>query len=168
MPAKEVSPYIINMVSIGKDVIRINYDVVKEDGNSSNYTLECTDRARKMFYDRMEELAPHVISLLELEGNEDPQFFTRIHPKTVKFSHDETGDMSASIEADLEVPRAHARAKVKTPTKHAPKDPKKDTSEVRYLFPRTVEALMKVQEEAVKYIRGDRAEVSLFADSKDK
>lgn len=152
------SPYVINNIRVTPKSIKIGYEYLK-GGRVESYTLDSSEKPRPELYDAMKNLASHVASLLEIETlNLDH----RIKPTLVKYAYDNNGMMSAVIESNFSIPLAGAHVVIRTPSKQEPFDPEKNTDEKKYLFPNTVDALRKVQDEAELYIKGERAQGSLF------
>nr|DAI30286.1 MAG TPA: hypothetical protein [Caudoviricetes sp.] len=147
---KRKSPYVINNIRVTPKSIKIGYEYLK--GGRA-------EKPRSELYDAMKNLASHVASLLEIENL---NLNHRIKPTLVKYAYDNNGMMSAVIESNFSIPIAGAHVVIRTPSKQEPFDPEKNMDEKKYLFPNTVDALRKVQDEVELYIKGERAQGSLF------
>lgn len=154
--------HVINQVQVSSKKIKIAYDIVK-DGRVESYTLVSAEKARPEFYEAMHGLCSHVASLLEIDYNGVEE---RVHPKNVKFGYNGQGKMSAVIDADFTLPLGKTSVGIRTPQKQEPIDSEVDIDEKYFFFPSTVDQLRLVQDEAEKFILGERAQGQLFSNDK--
>lgn len=163
-PKKAKVPYVINMIRVTKNIIKISYDRVL-DGHRESYTIVSADKPRPELYQCMKNLAAPVAGLLEIE---DKNLNQRIRPVKVRFKYDSNDLMSAVIEADFFCPLAGVNVPIKTPEKQEPVDPEVNTQEDRFFVPYTVDVLLAVQAEAIMFIDGERAQTTLFKNDEKK
>ena len=94
----------------------------------------------------------------------------QVSSKKIKIAYDIVkdgqGKMSAVIDADFTLPLGKTSVGIRTPQKQEPIDSEVDIDEKYFFFPSTVDQLRLVQDEAEKFILGERAQGQLFSNDK--
>lgn len=149
----------INKVKITKyNQIAIVYQ--DGPGNGDEYSLTCREKARPEFYEAMMELAEHVVEMCELPDN----YLDRITVRSVSFSYGGENDtMGAVISASMELKESYQSLNLTTPHKAcAMYNPDTPDDEMQLLTGECIDALEALKKECEAYIKGDRAQGSLF------
>lgn len=125
-------------------------------------TFQCADLGVPEFYDAFKALAEHVVDLCELPEADLAEL--RITVKGVTFSYGgENEVMGAVITASRKLKRSNNPLNLVTP--HKPSEPYgkgQDEDLNGLLEPDCVDALKALQAQAARYLKGERAQVSLF------
>ena len=136
--------------------------MIYEDGrgNRDEYSFTCMDPARPEFYQALEALNVFVLDMCELPEN----YLDRITVKGVSYSWGgENNTMGAVISAAMTLNESYQPLNLITPHKvsemYCPDTP---DDEKQLLSGDCVEALKKLIAECELYIKGDRAQGSLF------
>lgn len=130
----------------------------------NDLTFQCSDPGRPEFYDAFKALAEHVVDMCELPVEDLDKL--KITVKGVSFSYGgENEVMGATISASRKLERSNSPLNLVTP--HKPSEPYgkgQDEDLNGLLDPDCVDALKALQAEAFRYLKGERAQVDLFAD----
>lgn len=141
--------------------------IVYEDGfmNRDEYSITCRDKARPEFYEALDALREHVIEMCELPED----YLERIKVKGVSFSYGgEFETMGATISASMELENSYQDLNLNTPHKaSAMYNPDAPVDDMQLLTEDCIEALEALQYECEAYIKGDRAQGSLFGEVND-
>lgn len=141
--------------------VLISYEEKGADGYD-NYTLDSEDAPNPSLLKSLADLASDVLYLCEIGGKQNFQ----VDVRSVSFSYGgEKEVMGATISAGIALERSYCPLNVNTPHKTSEsysehEDPK------QLLDESTIIKLKLVQEEAMKFVSGDRAQLKL--DMKDK
>ena len=139
--------------------IAITYEQQTKTRFWDEYFMSCSEPARPEFYTAMENLREHVIDMCELPEN----YLNRIKVKGVTFSYGgEAGVMGATITAQMDLYNSNCPLNLNTPHKASDSYNDQPADEAQLLSDDCVEALKALCEEAEAYIKGDRAQGSLF------
>jgi hypothetical protein len=141
------------------DKVTIMYEQKSTTGAWDEYSFTCSDKPRPEFKQSLDALAPFIIEMCELPDN----YLSRIEVRGVTFSYGgEAEVMGATISAQMKLNKSNQNLNLNTPHKasdsysDAPADPKQ-------LLPvECIKALKNLCEEVRLYIRGERAQGSLF------
>ena len=136
--------------------VLISYEEKGADGYD-NYTLDSEDAPNPSLLKSLSDLASDVLYLCEIQGKQDFQ----VEVRSISFSYG--GDkevMGATISAGIALERSYCPLNVNTPHKASEsysehEDPK------QLLDESTIIKLKLVQEEAIKFINGDRAQLKM-------
>ena len=128
--------------------------------NQDEYSFTCSEKARPEFYKAMSALAEHVIEMCELPES----YLGRITVRGVSYSYGgEAEVMGAVISASMELKESYQPLNLTTPHKaSAMYNPETPDDEMQLLTGDCIEALEALQQECEAYVRGDRAQGSLF------
>jgi hypothetical protein len=134
-------------------------------GLQDEYTFTCSQKARPEFYQAFSDLRTDVIEICELDadaaGGSTEYYLSRITVKGVSFSYggeDET--MGAVLIAELRLDNSNPLNLI---TPHKPSDLYGETGDPKMcLSADCIEHLEKLTKEAELYIKGDRAQASMF------
>jgi hypothetical protein len=131
-------------------------------GNFDEYSLTCREKARPEFYQALEDLREHVIEMCELPDS----YLDRISVRGVSYSYGGEEDvMGATISASMRLDNSYQALNINTPHKaSAMYNPDTPDDEMQLLSEDCIEVLSELQYECEKYIKGDRAQGSLFAE----
>lgn len=131
--------------------------------NRDEYSFTCHDQARPEFYEAMEAMKEHVLDLCELPED----YLERITIRGVSFSYGGDNDtMGAVISAAMALENSYQALNIVTPHKaSAMYCPDTPDDEKQLLSGECVEALEALQTECEAYIKGDRAQGSLFSEA---
>lgn len=151
----------IRKVKVTKEKkISMAYEVRNKKGGWDEFTFICADEPRSEFHTALEVLAEHVIDMCELP----PAYLEKIKVRGVSFSFGGENDtMGATISAAMELQNSHPDLNINTPHKavemYNPETPEDD---MQLLSGKCIEALSELITECEAYIKGDRAQGSLF------
>lgn len=145
----------VRKIKVDTTRITIDWEIDNGDGRAPDeYHLKCADMARPEFYKALAAIRQDVIELLELP----PAWLDDIKVKGATFSYTEKGTKGVVITATRDLKISAAPMNLNTP--HVPYDSQNPDKFVIPYF--TEERLNKLEEEAERYIDGDRAQGSLF------
>lgn len=128
--------------------------------NQDEYSFTCSEKARPEFYEAMGSLAEHVIDMCELPED----YLERITVRGVSYSYGgENETMGAVISASMKLKESYQPLNLTTPHKaSAMYNPETPDDEMQLLTGDCIDALEALQAECEAYIKGDRAQGSLF------
>jgi hypothetical protein len=131
--------------------------------NQDEYSFTCSEKARPEFYEAMKAMAEHVIEMCELPES----YLDRITVRGVSYSYGgENETMGATISAAMRLDNSYQALNINTPHKasemYCPDTPDDD---MQLLSSECVDALEALLFECEKYIKGDREQGSLFANT---
>ena len=132
-----------------------------EDGpsNGDEYSLTCREKARPEFYKAMEALAEHVADMCELPDD----YLERITVRGVSYSYGgEAEVMGATISASMELENSYQPLNILTLHKASGSYSDSPADPMQILSGDCIRCLLAIQKECELYIRGDRAQGSLF------
>lgn len=139
--------------------IAITYEQQTKTRFWDEYFMSCSEPARPEFYTAMENLREHVVDMCELPEN----YLNRIKVKGVTFSYGgEAGVMGATITAQMDLYNSNCPLNLNTPHKASDSYNDQPADETQLLSSDCIKALLLLCEEAEAYIKGDRAQGSLF------
>lgn len=154
----------VRKVKIDKNgKITIDWEVkVEQMGGWDEYHMKCSDRANPELYDAMENLVQDVLMLCEFPTN----WKDSITVHGVSFSYSDEDVKGAVITAQRMLEHSSAPLNLNTPHKpYEPYNPDQEDIDPDTLLPEeTCERLNILDNEANKYIDGDRAQGNLFKD----
>ena len=136
-----------------------------EDRNEANAVIESSmtskEPGRPELYQALAALAPDVIKMCELPED----YLDRITVRSVSFSYGgPDGTMGATISAGMHLEESYQDLNLNTPHKaSAMYNPDTPDDEMQLLSSDCIERLEALQEECEAYIKGDRAQGSLFS-----
>lgn len=139
--------------------IRVEYTEISPVGETDEYSFACKQKARPEFYRALAALSEDVIELCELPDD----YEERITVKGVSFSYGgEKKVMGAVIIASMRLENSNCPLNLITP--HKPSDSYSDTEvpEDMLLSEECISRLDDLLHETVLYIKGDRAQASMF------
>lgn len=151
----------IRKVKVTKEKrISMAYEVPNKKGSWDEFTFVCSDEPRSEFYTALAVLAEHVIEMCELPA----AYLEKIKVRGVSFSFGGENDtMGATISAAMELLKSHPDLNINTPHKavemYNPETPEDD---MQLLSDKCIKALSELITECEAYIKGDRAQGSLF------
>jgi hypothetical protein len=130
--------------------------------NQDEYSFTCSEKARPEFYKTLEDLREHVLDMCELPAN----YLDRITVRGVSYSYGgEAEVMGATISASMRLDNSYQALNINTPHKaSAMYNPDTPDDEMQLLSEDCIEVLSELQYECEKYIKGDRAQGSLFSE----
>jgi hypothetical protein len=138
--------------------------MVYEQGphNGDEYSFTCSEKARPELYTALAAMAEFVLDMCELPET----YLDRIAIRGVTYSYGGDNDtMGAVISASMKLEESYQALNLVTPHKasamYCPETPDDDK---QLLTGDCVKALEELRIECEKYIQGDRAQGSLFAD----
>ncbi|EMJ55946.1 hypothetical protein [Leptospira interrogans] len=142
--------------------IFISYEVEVGDEEPDEYTVSTSDLALPSFYEALADLRQDVNEICELDLDED-RVESYIHVRSISFSHPKN-TTGATITALRELRNAYAPLVLNTPHKFfsMPGGEESGEDEKQLLSEDTVQRLQKLQQEAIRFICGERAQPSLF------
>ena len=128
--------------------------------NQDEYSFTCSEKARPEFYTAMKAMAEHVIDMCELPES----YLDRITVRGVSYSYGgEAEVMGAVISASMELKESYQPLNLTTPHKASEMyNPETPDDDMQLLSSDCMKALEALQVECEAYIRGDRAQGSLF------
>lgn len=136
--------------------------IMYEDGpsNGDEYSLTCREKARPEFYTALKDLAQDVIEMCELPD----VYLEKITVHGVSYSYGgEAGVMGATIVASMKLEESYQDLNIITPHKaSAMYCPDTPDDEKQLLTGDCIDRLEALRNECEAYIRGDRAQGSLF------
>lgn len=151
----------IKKVKVADDKIKIIYERFNETTRTwDEYSVSCSDLARPEFYAALKALAPHVIEMCELPE----EYVDRIKVTGVTFDYSGKDEvMGAVIIAQMKLDKSYTNLNLTTPHKasapyseYSPPDP------MQLLTPECIAALDNLCDEVKTYLRGERAQLSMF------
>lgn len=149
---------------IKRDGAKLFFDYIKvEDKKKSEHTAKFMEDARPEFKEAFDKLAASICSVMEI----DRSMARRVYPFAVTYSADNKGRMGAVISFDWQVPSAGKVTTVNTPLTHSPLDDL-DASHPEFFDSDTASTLWDLQQEAILYLRGHRAQGNLFDEETPK
>lgn len=158
----------LNKIKIVGDKEKINLLFTDYTDGSHMLTHEITgdELAQPELYTAMDALNRHVLQILDLPDS----FINRIHPYSVSFRRNgKDGDqMAAVISAKFDVPAGETQIAINTPVKKYPEDEVDNQDQVHFFTPDAVKALNELESQAMAYINGKRAQMSLFEGQDDE
>ena len=107
-------------------------------------------------FGRLGKIACHMLEL-------DADLAARFTPRTVAYSFDGDDRLQAIIICEYHMPNSGATVMVETPLYKAPLD-EKEAARPGYFSQSAVQALWDLAHEASRYLKGHRAQMSLFDD----
>lgn len=152
----------IRKVKITKENrMSMTYEVMNKRGDWDLYTFVCADTARPEFYVAMASLADHVVEMCELPIDR----LEKIKVKGVSFSFGGENDtMGATITAAMELDRSYQDLNINTPHKTVEMyNADSPIDSMMILSSDCIKALDILIAECEAYIKGDRAQGSLFS-----
>lgn len=168
----------IKKIKAAKGKLVFEYDK-KEDGNLPISTHKSTfeEAPEPSFWEALAGLCADVCRVLELDPG---QYATRVKPTGVSFSEDSTGCDAAIITFEYHMPNSMTTTTINTPLLRLMDvneeemqpgyfDDKEVTSPLPFYFdsPTTVH-LFTLQNEAVRYLEGQRGQGGLFDDAEQE
>lgn len=140
--------------------ISMVYEQISKTGAWDEFSFTCSEDARPAFYAALKKLATHVIEMCELPES----YSDRITVRGVSFSYGgENEVMGATISAGMELKYSHPNLNLNTPHKaSAMYNENTPDDEMQLLSGDCVDDLENLQKECEAYIKGDRAQESLF------
>lgn len=153
----------IKKVKVTKDnKISMIYEQKSKSGFTwDEYSFTCSEEARPGFYRALKDLAQDVIAMCELPGS----YLDKITVKGVSFSYAE-GIMGAVITSSMSLDKSYQGLNLNTPHKaSAMYNPDTPADDMQLLDSKCIERLETLQEEAEVYIKGDRAQGTLFPEA---
>lgn len=151
----------IKKVKITKESkISMVYEKRTKNGSWDEYSFTCSEAARPEFYTAVSNLAKHVIEMCELPES----YLNRITVRGVSFSYSgEAEVMGATISAQMKLEHSYPDLNINTPHKaSAPYSEYSEPDEMQLLSDDCIMDLEELQHECKLYIKGDRAQGSLF------
>lgn len=149
---------IIKVKQTRESKVYIEYERINARGEYDTFTMCCGDEPAASFIESFEALRPHALALLELDEEE-----TRLIIKGVSFSYSGDDDiMGATIIGARKLYESNTDMNFTTPHKFESYTSGGEDGDPRQLLSsECVSALRTVQEEALRYIDGHRAQLSL-------
>lgn len=144
----------IEMKPSGKLTLEFEHSA---DGRVGDHVGKFDDPPAPEFDSAMARLATHVCDVLEVSRS----MAARIHPQSVQYSYLEDGRMSAIIACSFSMPVGGTETDIKTPKTKCPMD-EHESGKPGYFSDDAVNALWELQQEALKYLSGHRAQSNLF------
>jgi hypothetical protein len=143
----------------GKIIIDWEVKAMK-DGGWDEYHMKCSDLANPEFYDAMGALVQDILTLCEFPTG----WKNSITVHSVSFSYSDDDVKGAVITGQRELEHSSAPLNLNTPHKpYEPYNPEQGDVDPDMLLPEeTCERLDILDDEANKYIDGDRAQGNLF------
>lgn len=142
--------------------IKIKYTQTDGEGGKTYHTVEMNEQARDEFYKALSGLDSVVMEILELDALGDllqADFWkNRISIRGVTYYYNDYDTMGAKVHYKLFMPRALERVKYTTP-KRMCKDMFSD--DIVFLSETSEKLLNKVAYEALEYLDGKRAQMTL-------
>lgn len=155
----------IKKIKVSKGKLAFDYDK-KEDENSliSSHTSKFEEAPDPEFFRVLGLLRIDICKILEIDPG---QFAERIMPTGVSYSTNSAGYDSAIITCEYRMPNSRATTTINTPLFKFPEtaDQKVMTG---YFDDETVNHLVDLQEEAIRYLEGHRGQGSLFDSFSDE
>ena len=149
----------IKKIKVSKGKLAFDYDK-KEDENSliSSHTSKFEEAPNPEFWRTLGLLKIDICKILEIDPG---QFAVRIIPTGVSYSTDSAGYDGAIITCEYRMPNSRATTTINTPLF---KFPELDNQKVMpgYFDDETVNHLVDLQEEAIRYLEGHRGQGNLF------
>lgn len=153
----------IKKVKVTKEKkISMVYEQQAKNGYTwDEYAFTCSEEPRPDFYRALKDLGQDVIVMCELPES----YLDRITVKGVSFSYAE-GVMGAVIIANMDLNKSYQGLNMITPHKAcAMYNPDTPADDMQLLDSKCIERLELLQEEAEAYIKGDRAQGTLFPEA---
>jgi len=155
----------IKKIKVSKKGLAFDYDK-KEDENSliSSHTSKFEEAPDPEFFRVLGLLKIDICKILEIDPG---QFAERIMPTGVSYSTNSAGYDSVIITCEYRMPNSRATTTINTPLFKFPEtaDQKVMTG---YFDDETVNHLVDLQEEAIRYLEGHRGQGSLFDSFSDE
>jgi hypothetical protein len=154
----------ITSIRANDDVVKIAYQEKVGKSGWSKTTIERPEKARPEFYDALKALQPHVIQICELPKD----YIDDITVSGATFSYDDDlHTVGAVIVAKKKLSHSNSPFNIATPHKyeHAADAELKGDS-LLFLTKGAANDLRILRDEAVAYIKGERAQGDLFVDGK--
>mgnify|MGYP000869156768 FL=1 len=136
--------------------------LLQRNGQFDAVKLLSSEQAAPEFYEALEALIPAVCELLELP---EEDFEERITPLSVSFNYNAAGTMGAVITSTLHMPDAGVDVAINTPFRRCWTS--NDEAGV-FFTSATAEDLWNLEQEARRYISGQRAQMDLFGANEEK
>nr|DAL55741.1 MAG TPA_asm: hypothetical protein [Caudoviricetes sp.] len=135
--------------------IIIDWDLALDDGTTwDEYHMRCSDLPRPEFFQALAEIGRDVLELLEFPST----WLGDIKVRGVTYTYSDKGNKGVVITAVRDLNKSSRQMNLVTPCFLYDSD-NPDTFTIPYF---TLERLNKLEEEAERYIDGDRAQGSLF------
>ena len=151
----------IRKVKVTKEKrISMAYEVPNKKGSWDEFTFVCSDEPRQEFFTALAVLAEHVIEMCELPA----AYLEKIKVRGVSFSFGGENDtMGATISASMVLINSHPDLNINTPHKAVEMyNPETPEDYMQLLSGECIEALSELITECEAYIKGERAQGSLF------
>jgi hypothetical protein len=128
---------------------------------ADEYSFTCSEEARPEFYAALKDMAQDVLEMCELPEN----YMDRITVRGVSFSYGGENDtLGATISAAMELKNSYPNLNINTPHKAAEMYcPDTPDDEMQLLSGDCFERLEILLKECEKYVKGERAQGSLFS-----
>lgn len=149
-----------------KEKINLLFTDYTEDNHMLTHEITGDELAQPELYTAMDAMNQYVLQILDLPDS----FINRIHPYAVSFRRNgKDGDqMAAVISAKFDVPAGETQIAINTPVKKYPEDEVDNQDPVHFFTPNAVKALNELESQAMAYINGKRAQMSLFEGHDDE
>jgi hypothetical protein len=139
--------------------INIVYEKRSKTGAWDEYSLSCSEPARPEFYNRLKDLAPHVIKMCELPES----YLGRMEVQGVSFSYGGMKEvMGATISAQMKLDNSNCNLNLNTPHKASDSYSDGPADGKQLLSDKCIEALDALCKEADLYVEGEREQGRLF------
>ena len=143
--------------SAGK--ITINYEK-NTNGNMVEYTATFSEQSRPEFYEAFQDLDIDVLAILDIDIARE-----RIHPYGITLKDNKSGLTQAIISAKMDIPPHNTSTALNTPMLIEQSD---DNADGGGCFNQgTVYKIRRIIEEAIIFIKGNRAQMKLFEQEKE-
>lgn len=144
----------LTRVSYKKGKVAISWLQQRPEDQTDEFSLVSTEQPTHRFVEALQALVPHVLRICELPD----QYGNGITVLGVSFSH--TNDvMGAVMTATKKL--CHSTSPMLINTPHKPSEPYSGDDDSNCLDLETVQALQSVWDQALAYLRGDRAQMLL-------
>jgi len=157
---------IINKVSYKNEIMEVHYSILKEGGKEDFHTVRSGDQPLPSFRNLLLKLRKSVVSILELPDNDEE--VKKITVNQVSFDY--TGEdniMGAVISARRKLTHCSGVMALNTPHKFVKTTSKSGKGNSSLVFDKPVSDMLdELQEEAIKYVEGERSQTELFKDAK--
>jgi len=140
--------------------ISMAYESLNKNQSWDEYSFTCADKARPEFYEAVKQLAEHVIEMCELPDS----YLPRIDVRGVSVSYGGDDEiMGATISAQMTLKYSNCNLNINTPHKACAPYSEGEGDEKQLLSTDCVDDLRRLYDECDSYIKGDRAQMSLFS-----
>ena len=146
-----------------KDRVTVVYSTENKEGKVDDYSLSCNEKPLPSFTKAMNALVDHVLEICEL-GDEQARSLT-VTGVSFNYQGDEE-IMGAVITAEKNLDTANAPLVLNTP--HLPSRDASAHGDQPVLTPECVTDLLRLQQEAEKYVNGQRLQMQLKLDDDKK